>query len=93
MANKKEINSSSTFIPLDSDFTNAKIGDKITYLNHGVGEIIDINKDRIYPIGCNIGDILYSFTIDGKFRTWDTTPVLVKEHHTDIILCTKVKIN
>jgi hypothetical protein len=58
---------------LNSDFSKAKVGDPVYYLDGSVGEITFIHTNNPYPIQANNNE---RYTIDGKFTSADTFPFI-----------------
>jgi len=54
---------------LNSDFSKAKVGDKVYYLGGSVGEITSIEEQDDFPIEVNSDE---SYTFDGKVLQYDT---------------------
>jgi hypothetical protein len=59
---------------LNSDFTNAKVGDKVYHLDGRVGEVIGINNNNNYPISFDFQGRAESCTMNGKVCVTDTHP-------------------
>lgn len=63
----------------NSDFSNAKVGDKVTHIELGRGVITELLQ-KPYPIVCVFDGEDYGFTVDGKFLPTDFLPSLFKGH-------------
>lgn len=76
-------------VKLTSDFTNAKVGDKVASINCGCGTIIKIDKtDKVYPIKTSYDKW---FTIDGKYYEHHKYPSLFNGHHENLVMCAEVE--
>ena len=64
----------------NSDFTNAKINDKVTDLIMGHGVISNIIPDDLYPIKVNCMGVEFGYTYNGKTFGLDFLPTLYKGH-------------
>lgn len=69
---------------INSDFSDAKVGDKVTSLLWGHGEIIYISECSDYPINCHfdsLGEwIEREFTLGGHYEISNLLPTLFKGH-------------
>ena len=69
---------------VNSDFSNAEVGDPVYHLDESVGVISFIHANSPYPIHVNDDE---QYTIDGKFTNADTCPFIfthpVKIIHAD----------
>ena len=69
---------------LNSDFSDAKVGDKVTSSIWGYGVIVYISDCSDYPIRCRFGS--YSqymnreFTLGGHYQISEILPTLFKGH-------------
>jgi hypothetical protein len=59
---------------LNSDFTNAKVGDPAYHLDGRVGEIREINNENRFPIRVRLDGTLFHYTLDGKCAVIDNHP-------------------
>src|SRR5574343_1492034 len=76
-------------VKLTSDFTNAKVGDKLTSIQDGCCYIIKIDKtDEVYQIQTS-DDRWY--THGGKLYDCDKYPSLFSGHHENIVVCAEVE--
>lgn len=65
----------------NSDFSNAKVGDKVTSLDYGHGFIKEIAKEENYPILAYFGNGNWeTYTEIGKGRKNHFLPTLFKGH-------------
>ena len=78
-------------VKLNSDFTNAKVGDKVSMIGEGIGVIENIIPEDTFPIKCNIDDDKRSFTTKGYWREHDKQAKLFNGHHENLVVCTEVE--
>ena len=65
---------------LNSDFTNAKISDKVTDLILGYGVITNITPEDSFPIKATFMGTEFGYLFDGKTFALDFLPTLYKGH-------------
>lgn len=61
---------------LNSDLTNAKVGDKVYHLDGHVGEVTDINMRASYPISVRLDGTVFHYTLNGKYTNGDNHPLI-----------------
>lgn len=64
----------------ENDFTNAKVGDKVTCLENGLGKIVSIKSGENYPIKAVFGGYVSSYTLNGQISNRIILPFLFKGH-------------
>ena len=68
-----------------SDFSNAKVGDKVYSISHGNGTIHSIHNIA-YPITVIFSHGQETFTLNGEIHIDDVNPILFRGHDTVTII-------
>ena len=63
-----------------NDFSDAKVGDKVTCYYGGYGTITKIMMEEDFPIGVTFGKRTEEYTLEGKIYNEDGRPSLYKGH-------------
>jgi hypothetical protein len=61
---------------LNSDLTNAKVGDKVYHLDGRVGEVTDINMRASYPISVRLDGTVFHYMLNGNYTNGDNHPLI-----------------
>ena len=61
-----------------TDFSSARVGDRVWEVRWGWGTVVSIKTDNSYPVNVelDIGGGEFNFTFDGKFESTDLHPSL-----------------
>ena len=64
----------------NSDFSNAKVGDKVTDLILGHGYITGIDLEDSFPLKATFMGTEFGYIMDGRTFALDFLPILYKGH-------------
>jgi hypothetical protein len=61
-----------------------KVGDLVTDIKFGKGEVIEVNDGRVYAVNVDFEDEAITFTRDGKYVGTSAFPTLIHGHHDEL---------